>query len=163
MGQAHYLVDALQSTCVNKHLPCKCWDVVGALHPFLYVSGQPLHLSVRLPPLLLLRALDTCLLFCSFSFWVVDTCALCLLMEAPMLVCVPSDLLHSGSLSSLCSLVLTLCFLVVSTVGICSSSSSRKISGLLMHTPLLYLHCVLALSGGNGTPNTCSRPPVAKP
>jgi hypothetical protein len=34
---------------VHRHLPCKGWDVVGASHPFLFVSGQPSRLFVRLP------------------------------------------------------------------------------------------------------------------
>jgi hypothetical protein len=33
---------------VNRHWPCKGWDVVGASHPFLCVSDQ-LSLVVRLP------------------------------------------------------------------------------------------------------------------
>jgi hypothetical protein len=34
---------------VHRHLPCKGWDVVGVSHPFLFVSGQPSRLFVRLP------------------------------------------------------------------------------------------------------------------
>jgi hypothetical protein len=36
-------------TLVHRHLPCKGWDVVGASHPFLFVSGQPSRLIVQLP------------------------------------------------------------------------------------------------------------------
>jgi hypothetical protein len=34
---------------VCRHLPLKGWEGVGATHPFLYVSGQPPRLCLRLP------------------------------------------------------------------------------------------------------------------
>jgi hypothetical protein len=48
-----------------------------------------------------------------------------------MLVCVPYDLLRTGSLCSSCSLVLPLCSLVVLTVLF-----------VPMHASLLFSHCV---------------------
>jgi hypothetical protein len=49
------------------------------------------------PTMLFFSQLTTVFLFCSCFFWVADGCALCLLVVAPMLVCVPA-LLRSGSL-----------------------------------------------------------------
>jgi hypothetical protein len=56
---------------------------------------------------------------------------MCMLVEAPMLVCVPSALLRSGLLCSFCALVLTLCSQVVSTILF-----------VLMHVSVLLLQSV---------------------
>jgi hypothetical protein len=118
---------------VHRHLPCKGWNVVGASNPFLYVSGQPQRLYVRLIPtaLLLSLAIDACLTLLLVFLLGCRRLCLVLAVEAPMAVCVPSALLPSGLLCSLCWLVLTLCSQVFSTVLF-----------VLMHALLLLPHCV---------------------
>jgi hypothetical protein len=90
---------------VHRHLPCKGWDVCLA---FFSLCLWPALTIACLVALLLLCALKHAFLFCSFSFWVADTCALCLLVEAPMLACVllvcfaPAHWASSALWDSLC-------------------------------------------------------------
>jgi hypothetical protein len=58
-SQRSGLVFTFFISCIDRYLPCKGWDAVGASQPFLYVSGELSRLNIPLA-LLLLRALDAC-------------------------------------------------------------------------------------------------------
>jgi hypothetical protein len=99
--------------------------------PHAYVFG---YLQLAQP---LLRALA--FLFCSCSFWVADSWALCLLVEAPMLVCAPPDLLCSGSLCSFCLLVLDLVFSGDIAYYIRAHACSSAVFALFSSASLLHV------------------------